>query len=241
MKVLSTEGLTKLIDLIKSSFISNEDTQATVAVDVVETTAVDAVETSAVDESSLIVGGVINQRDNTTAIKTWTGTLAQYNAIVTKDSNTLYNITDDNTAVAYQAYTKSETYNKTEIDTLLQDYLYYKPGDTYIKVYNEAINTLNLNGCLTTSKQDVFFSLVVPKRLDNISTITVDFIYGGIRGADGGYIIPLGTDFSTVSTVSAVKVTENYIGFQIRLNTASTQTNNITTNVMIYSMGLSFS
>ena len=29
------------------------------------------------------------------AIKTWTGTRAQYNAITTKDANTLYNITDD--------------------------------------------------------------------------------------------------------------------------------------------------
>lgn len=179
--------------------------------------------------------GIINQNDITSAIKTWTGTLAQYNAIVTKDSNTLYNITDDDTAVAYQAYTKSET------DVLLRDFLYYKSGDTYIKNYGEAINTLNLNGCLTTSKQDVFFSLVVPKRLDNISTITVNSIVGGVRGADGGYIISLGTDFSTVSTVSAVKVTENYIGFQLRLNTASTLTNNITTNVMIYSMSLSFS
>lgn len=39
--------------------------------------------------------GVINSRDSSTAIKTWTGTKAQYNAIVTKDPNTLYNITDD--------------------------------------------------------------------------------------------------------------------------------------------------
>ena len=38
--------------------------------------------------------GVINQNDTTTAIKTWTGTKAQYEAIVTKDANTLYNITD---------------------------------------------------------------------------------------------------------------------------------------------------
>ena len=124
MKVLSTEGLTKLIDLIKSSFISNEDTQATVAVD--------AVETGTVDESSLTVGSVINQRDNTTAIKTWTGTLAQYNAIATKDSNTLYNITDDNTAVAYQAYTKSET--DTAISNAISDILnlMYPVGSIYI-------------------------------------------------------------------------------------------------------------
>lgn len=39
--------------------------------------------------------GVIDQNATTTAIKTWTGTKAQYDAIATKDSNTLYNITDD--------------------------------------------------------------------------------------------------------------------------------------------------
>jgi hypothetical protein len=39
--------------------------------------------------------GVINSRDSSTAIKTWTGTKAQYNAIASKDHNTLYNITDD--------------------------------------------------------------------------------------------------------------------------------------------------
>lgn len=39
--------------------------------------------------------GVIDQNSTTTAIKTWTGTKAQYDLIATKDSNTIYNITDD--------------------------------------------------------------------------------------------------------------------------------------------------
>lgn len=39
--------------------------------------------------------GIINQNATTTAIKTWTGTKAQYDAITTKDNNTLYHITDD--------------------------------------------------------------------------------------------------------------------------------------------------
>ena len=39
--------------------------------------------------------GVIDSNNTSNAIKTWTGTKAQYNAIVSKDSNTLYNITDD--------------------------------------------------------------------------------------------------------------------------------------------------
>jgi hypothetical protein len=38
--------------------------------------------------------GVINQNATTTAVKTWTGTLAQYDAIVSKDSGTLYYLTD---------------------------------------------------------------------------------------------------------------------------------------------------
>ena len=39
--------------------------------------------------------GVIDQRNTANAIKTWTGTKAQYDAISTKDANTIYNITDD--------------------------------------------------------------------------------------------------------------------------------------------------
>ena len=38
---------------------------------------------------------VIDQNNTSNGIKTWTGTRAEYDAIVTKDVNTLYNITDD--------------------------------------------------------------------------------------------------------------------------------------------------
>jgi hypothetical protein len=154
MKVLSTEGLTKLIQLIKSAFISVDDTETTTEIDTVTTSEVTlaTVATSGsyndltnkptiptvnnatltitqggvskgtftanassdvtVDldsgGSSLTAGtgiditndiisveGVKDQRNASTAIKTWTGTRAQYDAIVSKDSNTLYNITDD--------------------------------------------------------------------------------------------------------------------------------------------------
>lgn len=39
--------------------------------------------------------GAIDSNNNTTALKLWTGTRNQYNAIQNKDPNTLYNITDD--------------------------------------------------------------------------------------------------------------------------------------------------
>lgn len=38
--------------------------------------------------------GIIDQNNTTNAIKTWTGTKAEYDAIVTKDTNTLYWVTD---------------------------------------------------------------------------------------------------------------------------------------------------
>ena len=49
--------------------------------------------------------GVIDQRNAVNAIKTWTGTKAQYDAISTKDANTIYNITDD--ANPFQAVLES--------------------------------------------------------------------------------------------------------------------------------------
>ena len=58
--------------------------------------------------------GVINQNNTSTALKSWSGTLAQYNAIVSKDSGTLYNITDD-------ASGTMNVYNKAEVDTLLNN------------------------------------------------------------------------------------------------------------------------
>lgn len=43
----------------------------------------------------LQASAVIDQNNTSNGIKTWTGTKAQYNALASKDSNTLYNITDE--------------------------------------------------------------------------------------------------------------------------------------------------
>lgn len=55
---------------------------------------IDGVTISTNSDDELQAIGVIDDNSGS-AIKTWTGTKAQYEAIVTKDSNTLYNITDD--------------------------------------------------------------------------------------------------------------------------------------------------
>lgn len=56
--------------------------------------------------------GVIDQANSSRAIKTWTGTKAQYDLIVSKDANTVYNITDDTTSL-------TNVYTKAEVDALL--------------------------------------------------------------------------------------------------------------------------
>lgn len=44
--------------------------------------------------------GVMNANANGTALKSWSGTKAQYNALATKDATTLYHITDDSSISA---------------------------------------------------------------------------------------------------------------------------------------------
>lgn len=72
--------------------------------------------------------GIINQNATTTAIKTWTGTKAQYDAITTKDNNTLYHITDD----------ESDIYDKVSgvINRI------YPIGSIYLTVSNDNPATL---------------------------------------------------------------------------------------------------
>lgn len=78
----------------KGTFTLNQSSNQTIALDsggssLTAGTGID------ITNDVISVEGVKDQRNTSTAIKTWTGTRAQYNAIVSKDSNTLYNITDD--------------------------------------------------------------------------------------------------------------------------------------------------
>lgn len=79
----------------KGTFTANASSNVTIDLDSGGSVDVDnkSITTNASDQIQTV--GVINSRDTSTAIKTWTGTKAQYDAIGTKDANTLYNITDD--------------------------------------------------------------------------------------------------------------------------------------------------
>lgn len=79
----------------KGTFTANATTDVTIPLDAGSSVSIDNKSITENSSSQLQTVGVINQNATITAIKTWTGTKAQYNAITTKDTNTLYNITDD--------------------------------------------------------------------------------------------------------------------------------------------------
>jgi hypothetical protein len=75
----------------KGTFTANANSDVTIALDSGGGSVnVDnkSITTNSSDEIQTV--GVINSRDSSTAIKTWAGTEAQYDAITTKDANTLY-------------------------------------------------------------------------------------------------------------------------------------------------------
>ena len=120
MKVLSTEGLTKLIDLIKSSFISNEDTEQTTEIDTeqtteidtVETTVVDAVETSEVTLATVATTGAYSDLSGTPTVdQTYDGTSANAQSGVAVAS-AISGKADDN-AVVHLAGNETITGEKT--------------------------------------------------------------------------------------------------------------------------------
>lgn len=83
--------------------------------------------------------GVINQNAPTTALKQWSGTKAQYDAILTKDSNTLYNITDDESSITTALNTLVQT-TQAAITALINSI--YPVGSIYLTVSNDNPATL---------------------------------------------------------------------------------------------------
>ena len=80
----------------KGTFTANASSDVTIALDAGGGGSVDIDNLSITENSSnkIQTVGVIDNRSGS-AIKTWTGTRQQYDAILSKDANTLYNITDD--------------------------------------------------------------------------------------------------------------------------------------------------
>lgn len=108
------------------------------------------------------------------------------------------------------------------------DKIYYKDGDTFSPINNGIVCA----GFLTTSKQDVFFSMPVNKSMKNISSVTINRLQATIRHADGGYIAN-NVQLSTLGTLSIAKSSDYFVTIKLILSTASQYTNNSTLSVLV--------
>lgn len=133
--------------------------------------------------------------------------------------------------------TLQELINRYDLDnTKIYDYLdelvekimadsYYKSGDTYSIQYG------TINGMITAGTTDVVLSLFLPKKLNNISSITIDILKMEARGIKGYLNSNAGTyDFKNHHdyTVRAIKRAENFISIDIIKSSAFTNVDNNT-------------
>lgn len=117
--------------------------------------------------------------------------------------------------------------NNTEID----GEMFYKPGDV-IEIGNAGAPGLYVaSGYISAGTQSVFVTLVTPKRLDNITSITINSINVEARGISGylnsqsGYVEYVGkNDYTITAWVSS----PNTISIRINKSSAFTNVNNNT-------------
>lgn len=113
--------------------------------------------------------------------------------------------------------------------------LYYKSGDTYV-----LGRMIEAGGYLTGSAQSIRFSIAVPKRLDNISSVAINTLNVAIRKSNGGYLINGDVLTESNLTVTAYVCEPNYIDFYIANSGVYDGTNNTPIGVAINSLNMTF-
>ena len=116
----------------------------------------------------------------------------------------------DNTKLNLQYPSKSG--NKT-IATV--DDIYYQNGDKFVNT-----SFYSANGYLTGGGKEIGFTIILPKNLKNIKTITVNKLSCNVRGI-GGYLNGSGyIDYITQTgiTVTVNKTTDNAVFIQIKMS-----------------------
>ena len=111
--------------------------------------------------------------------------------------------------------------------------LYYKTGDTY-----QISGQVYLGGALTGGSKSVLFTIFLPKRLDNINSISVSGLNMAVRLTSGGYWV--NGDIGDNYNISVVAYNDNYVSIAVESSTA-TGTTNTPCNVYIRSLTLAFS
>ncbi len=127
--------------------------------------------------------------------------------------------------------------NSIDIEALYNKVL-YKVNDTFSTSYTA------FTGFVSNNTTEIQFSVVLPKRLDNITTITITDLRGTLRG-DKGYLNSDSTvhDFLTDTsnyTITYAKKSENMIVIIMNKSTAFTNVDNNTPVSIAGYIGLTF-
>lgn len=98
--------------------------------------------------------GVIDQNDTTTGIKTWTGTRLEYDSILTKDDDTIYNVIDEDSVsnVTPVVNNSNTIYTLEELSRIVDGLAETDTNKLDINAMNSNANTpvgLNANGTVT--------------------------------------------------------------------------------------------
>lgn len=127
------------------------------------------------------------------------------------------------------------TIKNEDILEKIVDSLYYKSGDIYTIIDG---NRVTVGGSLTSSRQQIRFSVFTPKLLTNIESVSVDYIKISVRYANGGYLIE---EQDVTSNVTADVCGDNSIYLRYLTDTAMTEAqNNTPVSVEILGLNLSF-
>lgn len=146
---------------------------------------------------------------------------------ITIYDNALYKCNADNTTGEWD---NSKWDFISLIDKMSND-MYYKTGDIYT-----ISGQVYVGGALTSSSKSVLFTIFLPKRLDNISSVEISGVNVAVRLASGGYWA--NGDIADAN-VTVASFTNNYVTITIESSTAS-GTNNTPCNVYIRSLNLTF-
>ena len=130
------------------------------------------------------------------------------------------NLPSTNTPINETNLNKIETGIKN-----IDDEIFYKSGDTYSAGY------ISLSGHITTGTTGVAITLFLPKRLDNITSITINTLKMEARGIKGYLNSNAGSyDFLNDSnyTVNVTKRALNAVSIFIKKSSAFTNVDNNT-------------
>ena len=113
----------------------------------------------------------------------------------------------------------------------LYDNMFYNSGDTYT-----IPGQLYVSGALFGSRNVVAFTVFLPKKLDNINSVSASNLNVAVRHTGGGYWV--NGDIAS-GNFSVVASGDNYVTISIESTTA-TGTNNTPCNIYIRSLTLTF-